>query len=1321
MGVKGKYLKLLRLSLLGTGIVFAGGITFFTTDFLAGKFIERYRPQLEKQLSKSLGHPLLIGQYKGLRPWGVSLGYTKLLPGYKDQSTLEASKVNVQIAPISSFFRRRPTLILTLDEALLNLKRNEKGAYWEFGSSNVNNTTNLELLIRLNDPARIFVEPANLLVNAKVRLNLNIANKSAKGLLVFKLPKDGSLTLDGRGNWNKLDFQAKANLDRFKLKSLESFIPSQLNLKTNGMANGEFLLGMKVGEFKCVGEFQVSDLNLIGGPLKDALTAEKVGVNCNNDYLRMPLSKFRYGLWQGTLSGDIPFQDPDNLRLSFSTLFGLPNKNALLNLEAILPFRLDNKNITLGSLSANYKIDSYPLTSLSSVIENSISGSLSAQGTIRGPLSSLTTDFTFDLDNPQFTSLRLQEKWRGRFLGALEGGGELRMESTGAALPSTISATFSDDWRLEDLLAKRLGGEISVNREPTRYKWSATNFRLDRIEVAIPPEKSFKRIFGQLSGEGGIVFNPFLIDGKFLLGYPRLVGIKLREMQLEGSYSGTNYSLVGELFPLDKGQISMQTEGRLGGPISLKTKLNKVSPSWLIKSALQLPKVNVETPSPKGRAEDLGKLAIKPNEASLDSQIREWVRSVIAISRNNQRLNKKEIVDPNLLRGHVDAVIEIQGSDLSNLEMDLKASGEIWPKNSDKGDIKPFTATINGPLLLGNGEFTLVNIPFSLLSLFVPSPSGLSGMFGLTGKYRVGKGQPEVTADLIFNKVGLGDNLVVLNRGNISFSESILKLDLAVQNVNSSNPVTLIGQIPLAPNLPIELRVESHGDGISFLDELFDGTLVWKKGSADLRLLITGTIADPNANGFLVLKNGEVVFNRSEIKELNGIMLFDFNRVEVQRITAKIGDKGRINGRGAIALFRSNKTEDTPLSIRATNVRFNSLSSEVEITSSLQLRGSLAKPIIGGDVMVSKGSISTQRKSTSNQFQLNGKSNLTANKSSLINSLPEQTWNMREPLTLFIRDENAPSSKMLKSAIPTGFSNISFDNLRLNLGPSLRIVSPPVTSFSADGSLILNGSFDQSLNASGLLRLSNGRVNLFTTTFTLDRREPNVAIFVPSMGLIPYVDVKLITRVPDTLRKPNELSSSRDFVTNGSAAFGIGGSRFIKVQVIATGPADRLGDNYQLRSIPAVPENELLGLIGGNSLANLFEGRDSTVFADVLSRSIVTPALANLTGSLSERLQIALYPAYVNTATSEPETVDNQSSSNAKVSSDELSSEQAWVTEIGIDLTDRITFSVQSTPNREDIPAQGNLTLQLNQNFGLLGSFDENGNWQSQLEIFLRY
>ena len=109
-------------------------------------------------------------------------------------------------------------------------------------------------------------------------------------------------------------------------------------------------------------------------------------------------------------------------------------------------------------------------------------------------------------------------------------------------------------------------------------------------------------------------------------------------------------------------------------------------------------------------------------------------------------------------------------------------------------------------------------------------------------------------------------------------------------------------------------------------------------------------------------------------------------------------------------------------------------------------------------------------------------------------------------------------------------------------------------------------------------------------------------------------------------------------------------------------------------------------------------------------------------GFLSDRVQISLYPTYINGASLDEEGSENSSSSQSTDQKDSnLPSQQAWVTEIGFDLNEKVNFSVQAAPNRQDILPKGNITLQMNPNIGLLGSFDQNGNWQSQIQLFFRY
>ena len=91
---RSKRLKLWGLS--GTFLLLGGALVWGASDLLVKGTISRFSPQIEKELSISLGHPLKIGPYMGLRLWGIALGETEILPGKQDSSSIKTSSHTVR-------------------------------------------------------------------------------------------------------------------------------------------------------------------------------------------------------------------------------------------------------------------------------------------------------------------------------------------------------------------------------------------------------------------------------------------------------------------------------------------------------------------------------------------------------------------------------------------------------------------------------------------------------------------------------------------------------------------------------------------------------------------------------------------------------------------------------------------------------------------------------------------------------------------------------------------------------------------------------------------------------------------------------------------------------------------------------------------------------------------------------------------------------------------------------------------------------------------------------------------------------------------------
>jgi translocation and assembly module TamB len=327
----------------------------------------------------------------------------------------------------------------------------------------------------------------------------------------------------------------------------------------------------------------------------------------------------------------------------------------------------------------------------------------------------------------------------------------------------------------------------------------------------------------------------------------------------------------------------------------------------------------------------------------------------------------------------------------------------------------------------------------------------------------------------------------------------------------------------------------------------------------------------------------------------------------------------------------------------------------------------------------------------------------------------EEKWDFKDPLVLMGPGTPLPASQERLKTLMPNLPAVRLENLRLALGPNLEVKMPPFISFRGGGQLVLNGPLDPSLQARGLIRLEAGRVSLFTTSFILDPKALNVAVFTPSLGLVPYVDVAMKARVSDgvSIGESDRATTSNVFETNGLGALSIGGGQLnlVRITVEATGRADRLlGGELKLRSSPPMGESEILGLIGGNSLTGL-AGGGSAALATVVGQSLLSPVIGTLTDALGQRMQIALFPTYVT-----PDVKSEKERTSGRVPPT-----FTVVTEIGLDVSDRVDLSVIAAPNNSDVPPQATVSYQLTPNTNVTGSMDTNGTWQSQFQVFFRF
>lgn len=437
-----------------------------------------------------------------------------------------------------------------------------------------------------------------------------------------------------------------------------------------------------------------------------------------------------------------------------------------------------------------------------------------------------------------------------------------------------------------------------------------------------------------------------------------------------------------------------------------------------------------------------------------------------------------------------------------------------------------------------------------------------------------------------------------------------------------------------------------------------------------------GSLDDPIANGFLRLRELRCRFIGQEVREVDATILFDFEQLVVQEFRARVGPQGLVGGEGRLGLFRP-LAQDRTLVMKLEQVPFKVPRLAAVGDGQLHLSGSLLAPVLGGDVAISRGTINVQP----GQLAASEPVSDQPVQPRTMPELLESKWNFQQPLVLLGPDVESTTAEALRASVPR-FPYLAFEDMILRLGPDLRVVIPNIANFTTAGQLRIAGRLDPSLRASGVVRLLGGRLNLFTTSFSLDPDAPNVAVFTPSLGLVPYLDIALRTRISDSLSvlSPSgvgDLGPSVQNAPNQAGLSALNQLNLILVVVSVSGPADRIAENLKLRSSPPLPQERLVALIGGNSLAGLSGGGAGAALATVVGQTLLSPLLSSLSDAFGQRVSLALYPTYVNQA------IDTQQEGAPRR---RVPPQLVLGAEVGVDITNRFSMSVLAAPNRSDVP-----------------------------------
>ncbi len=1304
-----------KLIFLGTvlSISFLGAL-------LLNKYLEHFYKSrkilLESKIEKFLNKKVDLGDYSGLRFLGISLNNSKIIDNRNLNSEIVAKNIYVGIMPIRSILNQRWIFNITPKKTKIEINNDffkQRDLYQE--KRILKNKIEYDLNFNLKESA-----------NFKLK-DLGIETK-LKGKFIYKSKFNqviGNIKSFNKGKGN-LEFKLNAKLNKDFL-NLE-ILSSGLSLKETAYSFRDTKFAFRGGKIKsslkfyrsskksfCKGNLSLNNLKLRTSNLEEEIKANSISLLCKDNNLIAYTKNLNYGTVISDLNLNVPLnKNINNINLKGSIGY-LDSLNPEIQLSGNMPYWFDKRGINFGNINSSFTLNRTQLSNLNIFRKNSIRGFITAKGELKGDINKPDIQINFNVDYPHYKGIRIRETWEGEIKNQNKKY-VLNMKNRYSPVPSFLSLNFDSKIKLESITFSRIfnsnKGTLNLFRDNDLYRWNANNFPIDEIELAISNNK-FDRISGIVNGKGSISRDQTYFNGRLAWSLGNYRNIKFANSLFEFGFNNKSFYINSSLYPIDGGMIDFEYDSNKDNKFNII--FNNISTKWSFLTAIDILNLdNQKKILPNSNYKGLDTIEINNIEKSLNEKILFINNFLNDNTISEDKLNFERYLSK--FESRYDADITIEGNNSKNLKLKTSLNGYLEVKNDiKKGSKEKFSMDIEGGIVTGKGFLKINKFPLKTINIFLDKPRDFEGNLDINLIYDLDN--KSFSSNIDSNKTSINNSPIILDIGDVEYSKSIFDLELSLFLNNSNTPISILGSIPINREDKLDLRLNGNGKFVELIDIFADDYFIFKNGDVNLRMIIKGTIDKPIANGFVVIKDSEIDIYSNIIKNINSTIIFDFDHVEIKSLKASDDASGNIFIKGSLPFYQKSSIDEKDISLIANKFLIKSNNIKFLVDSKINIGGSFKEPIFGGNLALNNGFINlndaNKKNIKKNNFEeINDKKNW-----------PELYWEKDEKIEI-ISNENILNSFLLGENAPKYLENLSFKNLILKLGPDFRIQYSEIIRAYLDTKLDLNfnGNVGKDLNARGLINLSKGTANLYTTPFKLDKNKENYILFASRSGVVPFINFSLTSKVPDLIipisqnNQDLNVSSGLDVnaISSGIGAVGIGNTRLIRIEASYEGFLDQLSfedenKKIQLRSTPSYSRSQIIGLIGGNS-------------ANLINRAFISQI--NSSDGFSDRFQLSLYPALIENNEPINNVFSNENfevNDNEESSSNNGFSSQAWIAEIGLDITDKVNFAVQATPDRDDLPPLGILTLQANPNLELLGSVDSEGEWKSQVQLFFRY
>ncbi|AFZ48709.1 protein of unknown function DUF490 [Cyanobacterium stanieri PCC 7202] len=574
-----------------------------------------------------------------------------------------------------------------------------------------------------------------------------------------------------------------------------------------------------------------------------------------------------------------------------------------------------------------------------------------------------------------------------------------------------------------------------------------------------------------------------------------------------------------------------------------------------------------------------------------------------------------------------------------------------------------------------SGQVMVTDLPIQNLANVANLPSNFelegiaNGNIVISGNLQ----NPTATGNVEISDAKINGTTIEETNANVGYRNSRIDF-LATSNLTGEEEsARLLGSFPFRflpqsddasrDDFRLSLNIEESGFGLLRVISNNQFNLVRGSGGVDLDIQgrynqSENRIVDFIADGLATISDGEMevaFIPDTPITNINGDILFDFDQITIPSLTGNFSE-GEITVTGGLPLFiRDSQGDMLTASIDNLALSLPNLY-EGSGRGNIEIGGSAIAPMIGGNITLFDGDVFLSAGPNGNGYGIDAGNN---------------------PL----------------------IGNTTINNLDLIFSDNITITQAPVLNLNARGSLSLNGDINN-LQPDGVINLTGGSVNLFTSRLRLNRNYNNTARFTPENGFNAFLDMQLETSVTEANRYQLPDNTAANEIRDISGVNTINTLETIRVRANINGFASNINESLELTSIPARGETEIIALLGGGFFNNIADGDTGLALANIAGAALFG-SFQNQFDEILDRAEFRLFPTPI-------------------IDSETRTSSLGLGAELGFNVRENLSLSILTLLTGEQ-PTRYNIRYRLNDRTVIRGSTDFDNDTRSAIEYQFRF